>query len=72
LGAFFGHVAGILSDLAGDRIVLVPCSRVYRASLPGVRPGLAHLALPALIVIAYACFFIAEALQKRPGLAAPA
>jgi hypothetical protein len=32
--------------------------------------GPAHLALPALIVLAYASFFIGEALQKRSAIAA--
>ena len=31
--------------------------------------GPAHLALPALIVAAYACFFAGEALQKRAAAA---
>ena len=34
--------------------------------------GAAHLTLPGLVVVAYACFFIAEALQKRAAASTPA
>ena len=59
-----------LSIAFGVSMLLAPIALGALADEVGL--GLAHLALPALIVIAYACFFIAEALQKRSGIAAPA
>jgi fucose permease len=59
-----------LSIAFGVSMLLAPIALGALADEVGL--GLAHLALPALIVIAYACFFTAEALQKRSGMAASA
>ncbi len=57
-----------LSIAFGVSMLLAPIALGALADEVGL--GLAHLALPALIVIAFACFFIAEMLQKRSGMAA--
>jgi MFS family permease len=51
----------------GLALLLAPIALGALADEVGLGP--AHLALPALIVAAYACFFIGEVLQKRAALA---
>ena len=51
----------------GLALLLAPIALGALADEAGLGP--AHLALPALIVAAYACFFIGQALQKRAALA---
>jgi len=50
----------------GLALLLAPIALGALADEAGLGP--AHLALPALIVVAYACFFIGQALQKRAAL----
>jgi MFS family permease len=52
----------------GVSMLLAPISLGALADEFGL--GSAHLALPALIVVAYGSFFLAEALQKRSAVAA--
>ena len=51
----------------GLALLLAPIALGALADEAGLGP--AHLALPALIVVAYACFFIGQALQRRAALA---
>jgi MFS family permease len=51
----------------GLALLLAPIALGALADEAGLGP--AHLALPALIILAYAAFFIGQALQKRAGLA---
>jgi MFS family permease len=51
----------------GLALLLAPIALGALADEAGLGP--AHLALPALIIAAYACFFIGQALQKRAALA---
>jgi MFS transporter, DHA1 family, inner membrane transport protein len=58
------ELASVRLSLAfGVSMLLAPIALGALADEVGL--GLAHLALPGLIVIAYASFFIAEALEKR-------
>jgi fucose permease len=50
----------------GLALLLAPIALGALADEAGLGP--AHLALPALIVVAYACFFAGQALQKRAAL----
>ena len=54
----------------GVSLLLAPIALGALADEVGL--GAAHLALPGLVVVAYASFFIAEALQKRAEVIAPA
>jgi len=51
----------------GLALLLAPIVLGALADEAGLGP--AHLALPALIAAAYACFFLGQALQKRAALA---
>jgi MFS family permease len=51
----------------GLALLLAPIALGALADEAGLGP--AHLALPALIVAAYACFFVGQALQRRAALA---
>jgi predicted MFS family arabinose efflux permease len=53
----------------GVSLLLAPITLGALADEVGLGP--AHLALPVLIVAAYVCFFIAEALQKGSAIPAP-
>jgi MFS family permease len=50
----------------GLALLLAPIALGALADEAGLGP--AHLALPALIAVAYACFFVGQALQKRVAL----
>lgn len=54
----------------GVSLLLAPITLGALADEVGLGP--AHVALPLLIVVAYASFFLGEALQKRCAIAAPA
>ncbi|MGH6926103.1 MAG: hypothetical protein ACRED5_20445 [Propylenella sp.] len=54
----------------GVSLLLAPIALGALANDFGLGP--AHLALPALIVVAYAAFFVGEALQRRSAVVAPA
>jgi MFS family permease len=54
----------------GLALLLAPIALGALADELGLGP--AHLALPALIILAYVCFFTGQALQKRAALAAAA
>ena len=51
----------------GLALLLAPIALGALADEAGLGP--AHLALPALIAVAYACFFVGQALQRRAALA---
>jgi hypothetical protein len=51
----------------GLALLLAPIALGALADEAGLGP--AHLALPALIMLAYAAFFVGQALQKRAALA---
>ena len=54
----------------GVSLLLAPIALGALADEIGLGP--AHLALPALVIVAYASFVVAEVLEKRSAIAAPA